>query len=64
MISYSLSGIDARCAISKFGINKYAKSLTTIATPHLGSKLAWLSERKIFNDKKSESIARLLGVGL
>jgi triacylglycerol lipase len=64
LIGYSLSGIDARFAISKFGMDKYTKSLTTIATPHLGCKLAWLAERQVFSDKKVEPIARLLGVGL
>lgn len=64
LIGYSLSGIDARFAISKLGMDEYTKSLTTIATPHLGCKLAWLAERQVFSDKKIEPIARLLGVGL
>jgi triacylglycerol esterase/lipase EstA (alpha/beta hydrolase family) len=64
LISYSLSGIDARYALSNLGISTYAKSLTTLATPHLGCKLAWLSERQVLSDKKSEPIARYLGVGL
>jgi len=64
LISYSLSGIDARYAISKLGMNKPLKSLTTIATPHQGCRLAQLAERKVFSDKQVEPISRLLGVGL
>lgn len=64
LISYSLSGIDARYALSALGSNVHAATLTTIATPHLGSRLAWLSERQVISDKQAEPIARLLGVGL
>jgi triacylglycerol esterase/lipase EstA (alpha/beta hydrolase family) len=64
LISYSLSGIDARYAISNLGISTYAKSLTTLSTPHRGCRLAWLSERQVISDKQAEPIARLLGVGL
>lgn len=59
-----MSGIDARYAISKLGVHAHVKSLTTLATPNLGCRLAWLSERQVITDKRSEPIARLLGVGL
>lgn len=64
LISYSLSGIDARYALSVLGSGIHASTLTTIATPHQGSRLAWLSERQVITDKKAEPLARLLGVGL
>lgn len=64
LVSFSLSGLDARLAISHFGLEKYVRTLNTVGTPHKGAKLAWLAERQIFPDKKSEPIARLLGVGL
>ncbi len=47
LISYSLSGIDARFAISQLGLAPYVKSLSTISSPHQGSRLAWLSERRV-----------------
>jgi len=53
LISYSLSGIDSRFAISQFETHKYVSTLTTIATPHLGSRLAWLAEKQVISDKKS-----------
>ena len=43
LISFSLSGIDARFALRHLGIAKYVNALTTIGTPHLGSRLAWMS---------------------
>ena len=64
MVSFSLSGVDARLALSHFGLGQYAKTLITVGSPHLGSRLAWLSERQIFTDRKAEPISRLLGVGL
>jgi hypothetical protein len=64
LVSFSLSGLDARFALSQLGLHKKVRSLVTVGTPHQGSKLAWLAERQIFPDKKSEPIARLLGVGL
>lgn len=59
-----MSGVDARFAIANHKVDQYVQTLTTIASPHRGSKLAWLSERQVFSDKKSEPLARLLGVGL
>jgi triacylglycerol esterase/lipase EstA (alpha/beta hydrolase family) len=47
LIGYSLSGIDARFAISQLGLAPFVKSLSTISTPHQGSRLAWLSERRV-----------------
>ena len=64
MVSFSLSGLDARLALSHFGLNKYVNSLITVGSPHQGSKMAWLAERQVFEDRKSEPISRLLGVGL
>jgi hypothetical protein len=64
LVGFSLSGIDARLALSHFGLNRYVKSLITVGTPHQGSKLAWLSERQILSDRKCEPISRLAGVGL
>ena len=61
---YSSSGIDLRFAISELGLAKYARTLTTISSPHQGSKLALLSDRKFFKDEVIDPISRLSGVGL
>ena len=53
LVSFSLSGLDARLALSHFGLNKYVENLITVGSPHQGSKVAWLSERQIFSDRKS-----------
>jgi triacylglycerol lipase len=37
IIAHSKGGIEARYAISKYGLDKYVASLTTISTPHRGS---------------------------
>lgn len=36
VIAHSKGGLDTRCAISKYGSDKYIASLTTINTPHHG----------------------------
>lgn len=64
LVSFSLSGVDARLGLAHFGLEKYVRSLMTVGSPHQGSKLAWLSERQILSDKSCEPISRLLGVGL
>lgn len=43
LVSYSLSGIDSRYAISQLSLDQYCNSLTTVATPHKGSKSALCS---------------------
>jgi len=48
LISYSVSGLDSRFALSCLNMGQYCKSLTTIATPHKGSKTANFSERNFF----------------
>lgn len=40
IIAHSKGGIDARCAISMHGADKYVASLTTICTPHRGCNFA------------------------
>lgn len=40
LISYSVSGLDSRFALSCLNLGQHCKSLTTIATPHRGSKTA------------------------
>lgn len=64
LVSYSLSGIDARYALSQLGLDSRVNSLTTVATPHLGCRLAWLAQKQVITDRQAEPIARLLGVGL
>lgn len=39
IIAHSKGGLDARCMISDFGMSSYVASLTTLSTPHHGSKL-------------------------
>ena len=38
LIAHSKGGLDARYLLSSLGMGAYAASLTTIATPHHGSK--------------------------
>ncbi|MGN0683682.1 MAG: esterase/lipase family protein [Oscillospiraceae bacterium] len=40
VIAHSKGGLDTRCAISKYGCDKYVASLTTISTPHKGCLFA------------------------
>ncbi len=40
VIAHSKGGLDTRCAISKYGCDKYIASLTTINTPHRGCLFA------------------------
>ena len=40
LIGHSLGGLDARHAIAKLGLESRVLSLTTVATPHLGSSFA------------------------
>ena len=39
LVTHSFAGIDARAAISMFGSSNDVRSLTTLATPHLGLTL-------------------------
>lgn len=39
IIAHSKGGLDARCMISEFGMASNVASLTTLSTPHHGSKL-------------------------
>ena len=48
VISYSVSGLDTRYALSCLNSAQYVKSLTTIASPHKGSRTANFSERNFF----------------
>lgn len=47
VIAHSKGGLDTRCAISKFGADKYVASLTTINTPHRGCEFAEFLLNKI-----------------
>jgi triacylglycerol lipase len=40
IIAHSMGGLDARLAISRFGLHERVASLTTIGTPHHGTPLA------------------------
>ena len=40
IIAHSKGGLDSRYMISKLGMDKYVASLTTLSTPHRGSKLS------------------------
>ena len=43
IIAHSKGGLDSRCAISKFGMDKHVATLTTVNTPHYGCKFAdWI----------------------
>jgi triacylglycerol lipase len=40
IIAHSMGGLDARLALSRFGLHEHVASLTTIGTPHHGTPLA------------------------
>ena len=39
LVTHSFAGVDARAAISMFNADQDVRSLTTLATPHLGLTL-------------------------
>ena len=46
VIGHSLGGLDARFMISRLGMDRQVRSLTTVGTPHRGSALAdWMLRR-------------------
>src|SRR5712692_6554132 len=45
IVAHSMGGLDARYAISQLGLSDKVASLTTIATPHLGTPLADVSSK-------------------
>ena len=47
IIAHSMGGLDARALLSREGNTGLIKSLTTIATPHLGSTLADLAKLRL-----------------
>lgn len=40
LVGHSMGGLDARLAVSKFGLGERCLSVTTLATPHRGSPVA------------------------
>lgn len=40
LIAHSKGGLDARYAISKYGMDKYVLTLTTLSTPHHGAEMS------------------------
>ena len=63
-MSYSVSGVDTRYALSALNMGQYVKTLTTIATPNHGSKTANFSERNFFKKVEIDPITRLMGIGI
>lgn len=67
IIAHSKGGLDSRCAISKYGMDKYVASLTTINTPHLGCKFVDRILKKVpdglmnFVDRKYNKVFSALG---
>lgn len=47
LVGHSMGGLDARLAVSKFGLGDRCLSVTTLATPHRGSPVADLVLREI-----------------
>lgn len=39
LVTHSFAGVDARCALALFGMDKHVRSLTTLCSPHHGSVL-------------------------
>lgn len=42
LVGYSLGGLVARYAVQRLDLDRVARSVATVATPHRGSPLAWL----------------------
>ncbi|MGH3794678.1 MAG: esterase/lipase family protein [Pseudonocardiaceae bacterium] len=42
LVGHSLGGLVARYAVQRLGLDRVTRSVTTVATPHRGSPLAWL----------------------
>lgn len=58
IIAHSKGGLDTRCAISKYGADKYVASLTTVSTPHRGCEFADYLLNKI-PKKQQDAIASM-----
>lgn len=58
IIAHSKGGLDTRCAISKYGADKYVASLTTVSTPHRGCEFAEYLLNKI-PKKQQDAIASM-----
>lgn len=67
IIAHSKGGLDSRYAISRLGMDKYVATLTTINTPHKGSRMADYLVDKLpdgivrFITKRYNSIFKKLG---
>lgn len=67
IIAHSKGGLDARCAITHYGMDKYVASLTTVNTPHRGCNFADLLLRILpaglvrFLAKRYNALFRRLG---
>jgi len=63
IIAHSMGGLDARYAISRFGLDEYVTSLTTIGTPHHGTPLADVA--LVLGDlKRARKLLRALGLNV
>lgn len=67
LVTHSFAGIDARCALSLFGMDKYVRSLTTLCSPHRGCAL--ISEhmkrpQETSNIHQMEKTFEVLGMSL
>ena len=61
LVTHSFAGVDARAAISMYGSHHDVRSLTTIATPHLGSRLVQ-EMRHRSDDGDMKYMERALGI--
>jgi len=63
IIAHSMGGLDARYAISRFGLDEYVTSLTTIGTPHHGTPLADVA--LVLGDlKRARKLLRAIGLNV
>ena len=65
LVTYSFGGVDARAALSLYGLNEHVQSLTTLCTPHHGLRL--IDQVRRFPDRyqlaRSEQALEVLGLG-
>jgi len=64
LVAHSFTGIDARASISLFDSHKHVSSLTTICSPHLGSKTLdlYADEKQYGTAENLEKIFEVLGI--
>lgn len=62
LVTHSFAGVDARAAISMYGLGGQVKSLTTICSPHHGMALVDKSENEGYQYGSMEHMDRVFEI--